>query len=440
MERALEPEGINQLFEKNADRQYLKKLTFSSMVNVMAAVVCGKHPSVRAAHKAMRDELPASLTALYEKINHLEMPTIEAFVRYSADRLEPVLNQLPETAKPWLPGYRVKVLDGNHLAATDRRLKVLRGCSAGPLPGQALVVFQPENGLVTQIVACENGHAQERSLLNPVLEAVEANDLYIEDRNFCTLGFLFGVANRHGFIAVRQHANLPVESAGTLRSCGRTETGTVFEQKITLREGDDILSVRRIVLRLDKPTRDGDVEMAILTNLPSADATGAVVAELYRRRWSIESLFGRIERNLKSEIASLGYPGAALFAFSVALVSNNVFAVVEKAMMAAKADHPDAKVKKMQLSHFALVEAIRGVHKGVELYVDDDTWRPFQTASDAAMARFLIASAKNSDWQRYEKALVRPRKKPTERTRFKDRPHVSTAKLLGRVDDNDLND
>ena len=47
MERALEPDSINRLFEDNAERQYSKRLMFSSMVDVMTAVVCGKHPSVR---------------------------------------------------------------------------------------------------------------------------------------------------------------------------------------------------------------------------------------------------------------------------------------------------------------------------------------------------------------------------------------------------------
>ena len=33
-----------------------------------------------------------------------------------------------------VPGFRVKVLDGNHLGKTERRLKVPRDVAAGPLP------------------------------------------------------------------------------------------------------------------------------------------------------------------------------------------------------------------------------------------------------------------------------------------------------------------
>jgi hypothetical protein len=37
------------------------------MVDLTAVVVCGVHPSVHAAYKALREQLPVSLTALYEK-------------------------------------------------------------------------------------------------------------------------------------------------------------------------------------------------------------------------------------------------------------------------------------------------------------------------------------------------------------------------------------
>src|SRR5690606_11001677 len=112
------------------------------------------------------------------------------------------------------------------------------------------------------------------------------------------------------------------------------------------------LVLRRIVLQLDLPTRDGDTEMAILTNLPSDVADAPTIADLYRRRWTIESLFARVERNLQSEIATLAYPGAALFAFAVALVASNVFAVVHAAMTAAQKAHEDPKVAEMPLSDF----------------------------------------------------------------------------------------
>ena len=100
---------------------------------------------------------------------------------------------------PLLPGYHVKILDGNHLAGTEHRLKELRTIRAGALPGHALVVLDPGLMLATDVILCEDGHAQERSLLDQVLEIVRARDLWIEDRNFCKTNFLFGITGRDAF-------------------------------------------------------------------------------------------------------------------------------------------------------------------------------------------------------------------------------------------------
>jgi hypothetical protein len=431
MERALEPKGLDVLFRKKAERQYEKELLFSSLVELMALVVCGMHPSVHKAYESMREKLPVTLTALYAKLNGVEVGTSEALVAYSADRLEPVIEALGMPSAPWLRGYRIKVLDGNHLAATERRLEVLRECAAGPLPGQSLVVLDPETGLATQMVGCEDGHAQERSLFEPVLAGVRPKDVYIGDRNFCTLGFLFGVAERKGFFVIRQHAQLPIVSEGTLRRRGRTDSGEVLEQSVTLSLDGQELVVRRIVVRLDKPTRDGDVELSILTNLPSGvDAT--TIADLYRRRWTIESLFARVERNLQSELATLAYPGAAVFTFAVALVASNIFAVVHASLTAAQKTHEDEKVAQMPLSDFSIVEQIRTVNPGMTVALSDELWRRFRTLPAPQLAKQLLRWTRHVDWRNFRKAVRGP-KVTRKRTRFLDTPHVSTARLLGRA-------
>jgi hypothetical protein len=432
MERTLEPSVLDGLFRKEANKPYEKELLFSSLVNLMSLVVCGIRPTVRSAYKAMREQLPVTLTALYAKLNRVEVGTCQALVADSAQRLRPVIEALG-TASAWLPGYRIKVLDGNHIASTERRLEVLRDCAAGPLPGQSLVVLEPETGLAMQRVGCEDGHAQERSLLEPVLAAVEPKDVYIADRNFCTLGFLIGIAKRDGFFVIRHHANMPVTSSGTLRHRGRTESGEVLEQAVTLKLGEETLVARRIVLRLDKPTRDGDTEMSIVTNLSSDVADARRVAGLYQRRWTVESLFARIERNLQSELATLAYPGAALFVFAVALVASNVFAVVHAAMIAAQKTVDDPKIGAMPLSHFAIVEEIRTTHRGMGVALSEECWQPFQSKPPPALAKLLLRWARHIDWEAFRKSVRGPKLPRTKRSRFRDTPHVSTARLLGRA-------
>jgi hypothetical protein len=87
----------------------------------------------------LADTLPVSITSVDHKLNHLEPEVMAAMVRPTAARLRPVIETSGGAHAPWLPGYRVLLLDGNHLAATQRRLDVLRGCTAGPLPGHSSV-------------------------------------------------------------------------------------------------------------------------------------------------------------------------------------------------------------------------------------------------------------------------------------------------------------
>jgi hypothetical protein len=54
------------------------------------------------------------------------------------------------------------------------------------MPGKSLVVLDPALMLAVDVFPCEDGHAQERSLLASVLPSVEAGDVWIADRNFCT--------------------------------------------------------------------------------------------------------------------------------------------------------------------------------------------------------------------------------------------------------------
>ncbi len=186
----------------------------------MGLVVNRIQPAVNSAYHARAKTIGVSLKSVYNKLDNLETGISAAMVGTTAERLETVVTTMGGALPPLLPGYRIKILDGNHLAATDHRIKELRTIRAGALPGQALVVLDPSLMLVTDVVLCEDGHAQERSLLGQTLEIVRAKDVWIDDRNFCTTGFLFGIARREAFFVVRQHAaTLHWEFTGKKRAC-----------------------------------------------------------------------------------------------------------------------------------------------------------------------------------------------------------------------------
>ena len=118
---------------------------------------------------------------------------------------------------------------------------------------------------------------------------MQADDLWIQDRNFCTCAFLCEIDSRGAGFITRQHAGLPFEVVTSLRSVGRIETGHVAEQRVQVRDAQGHAHLfRRIQVKLDQATRDGDRVLYILTNLPLRKASAKRVARLYRKRWTLE--------------------------------------------------------------------------------------------------------------------------------------------------------
>ena len=107
-------------------------------------------------------------------------------VAETADSMDQIIAALPDPPDEPVKGLRLRTLDGNFLAGTDHRLACLRGCGAAALPGMSLVVRDGRTGLLTDLVPCEDAYTNERPLYPEVLPLVEANDLWLADRNFCT--------------------------------------------------------------------------------------------------------------------------------------------------------------------------------------------------------------------------------------------------------------
>ena len=164
LERVFEPARLNDWFEAVTEKQYTRELLFSSAFELMSVVVFKAFGSVHAAYQAKRTagEITVSVTSVYNKLNGVEAQTSRALVRDTAGHLRHLVEDVQGGCRPWLPGYRVKVLDGNCIAATEHRLQVLRTTAAGPLPGKALVVYDPAVEMAIDVFPCEDGHAQER--------------------------------------------------------------------------------------------------------------------------------------------------------------------------------------------------------------------------------------------------------------------------------------
>ncbi len=426
MEVFLAPEELDDLFEQTAQSGYTRELLFSNLVKMMSLVVCSIHQSIGSAYKAMSAEIGVSKTAVYDKLNRLEPSVSQALVRYSALQMATLSHQIGGQLPTVLPKYRLKILDGNGLGATEHRLKILRNIRSGPLPGKSIVVLDPVLGLAIDMFPCEDGHAQERSLFSPVLETVEANDLWIGDRNFCTTGLVFGIEDQQAAFIIRQHENLPWQETSELVEEGRIEGGVVFSQSgVVAYEGRE-LHCRRVVVQLDQPTRDGETYIALLTNLPESEASSQVVAQLYRSRWKVETLFQIATQIFHCEIKTLGYPRAALFSFSMALVAYNLFSCLKSILGSV---HGTDKVEG-KLSYYYLADELEGTYRGMMIALPPEQWENLRSLSLNQFSALLQDWGRRVNLESFTSSKRKPKKKQPKPAYDPRHPHVSTARLL----------
>jgi IS4 transposase len=427
LEKLLRPDRLDQIFEDSKQRQYTRQLLFSQIVAVMASVVTRTQTSVHAAYLAMKDRLGVSPAALYEKLNHIEPEVASVLVQQTAADAAKVIDAMPSAKKVILPGLEVFYLDGNHLAATEHRLAELRTTREGPLPGQSLALLDAQRDLIVELVPCEDGHTQERALLPELLERLRERIVIVADRNFCTTKFLFGLASRKAFFVIRQHGStLTWKLRGKRRRVGRIASGTVSEQGMELHNGDATLAIRRVTLCLDHPTESGDTEIQILTNLSVEQATALQVAQTYGTRWTVEGAFQTLTDVLRCEIATLGYPRAALFGFATAVLAYNTYAVVKASLRAAHG----TEVIQEKLSDYHLLGDVAATYVGMDIAVPDACWEPYRSMPVRRFANKLKALAHRVKLTRYPKQKRGPKKPQPRKTSGRRNHHISTARVL----------
>jgi hypothetical protein len=110
----------------------------------------------------------------------VEIEVSAALLRETAHELGQLIQQMGGQPPALIPGYQVRILDGNALASVK--------------PGQ----------------------------------------LWIADRNMCTLEFLTGIAQRQSAFVIRLHQNLPWQALSDLQWVAEVEVGQLWEQRINI--------------------------------------------------------------------------------------------------------------------------------------------------------------------------------------------------------------
>ena len=425
--RVLSPELLDQWYDETVESQYTNELLFSCVFDTMTEVVRGCKPSVHAAYTASRDKIGVSVTSLYNKLSGIEANTSAELVRHTARTVSPIIEQLAGKAPSLVPGYDVKIIDGNCLKSSEHRIKELRDYTGGALPGKSLVIYDPALRMPVDVIPCEDGHAQERALFNELVECVSQNELWVADRNFCTRNLLFSIDERKAFFAIRQHRIFPFSETGPEIKIGKTDTGEVFEQSMEIADDSgQILPLRRIRVHLKSQTRDGDKDIYIVSNLPPKQVDAVTIAKLYRSRWKIETSFQELEKYYNSEITTLGYPKAALFAFCIALVSYILMAVGKAALTCI---HGQEKIDN-EVSGYYIAHELSQMYPGMMVVLPQPEWKIFNQISDEELVDWIRNTSQGVDLLKYKKNPRGPKKVKPHIKHSKKNSHKATSKII----------
>jgi len=421
---------FEELFDRECrPRQWNRKLTISAIAWLMLAVVSGVRRSVFAAFQA--DQATASPTitataaALYAKYGRIDPRYTTAVVRESGRRMSGLLRAAGVKEPFGWDGYRIIVLDGTDLGGTEHRLKVLRRIKAAGLPGRFVAAYELATGVVIDAAASEDAYTSERELVRAILAAAVLNNLFVADRHFCTTEILFSIIDHRAFFVIRQHEHLRWRPLKAAWPVGRVDTGEVWEQPIEVEDTDsgECRRMRRIILKLDTPTDEGDTEIVLLSNLERVSALR--ICELYRERGTIERHFALVKTVLHGEVESLGRPRAALFAMGMALVAANALAVVKQALRVTHGEEEFAK-----LSGYYLADDVAGNYRAVEALVAEVEWRALEAAPIETFWDWCRSVASRVRTRGLHKHLRGPKKPPPPRASGKERHHYSTYRLL----------
>ena len=269
---------LNRIFDDNRELQYDYVATFQAVAATVADVALNFSDNFNQAYKEHKEELEVSRQSFYAKTRGVEPAVSEAIVLHSAERAIEMQEALEFGAWELLPGYRCLSVDGNVLAKSDKRLKVLREVKGAPLPGKVVARFDLQRQVFDRAYVLLDGHSQESTCCDRIVDDLVPKDVLIADQHYCIVPFLTKVAEANGFFAIRQHGRLKGVLLGKRKRIGRISTGVVYQQEMKLSAADDAMTVRRITVELDEPTRDGDQVIHLLTNLPN-EIAATVVAE-----------------------------------------------------------------------------------------------------------------------------------------------------------------
>ncbi len=400
---ALHDDWIDTVAEadEGPDDESIRETLFALAVDAIAALAMHAR-TPQAATGNVSSASGVAVAALHDGMSRWRAGWGRALVRDSVDLLLPVAATRADERARSVGGMRLRVLDG----AGDGCAPGAAGCgcgracddpareAAGASGARALPVYDPDLGMIVDLLPVERGRAHERAFVGALLETVRPGELWIVDGRFDTDAIVSGWPRRGGaFVLCEYGGAAACRPLGGWRDAGRLDTGYLREQAVGIAgDGDAAGTLRRIEWR--DHTLDGSpgATVAVLTNLPAGQFDARQVMQLARRRW-------RDALPLPLDPVTGGAPfggvpaRASLLASGIAALAYNAFSVMTRVVGGALTlDERDAE---RVPSHIA--DGVAATYAGMMIALPPDWWRRYDQLPAAALGQMVRMLAVHVD-------------------------------------------
>ena len=423
---------LQGLWERFRGGCYEKLLSFTAMVRLIADSLLHYGGSGRRSFEksSEREELPCSVQAVYKKLARLPVEVSQAFLAECTAALReafptPSERELPKSLRE----FRPCILDGKAIKKVAKRLKPLRGRTAGLLGGRALAAMDWKTGLAVCMHAHPDGHANDirfmPDLLPVVVQQLAGPRLFVADRAFCDVqqpARITAVEGDH--YVVRYHPKVPFDrDPERPERNGSDEYGRGFtEQWGWLGSESNKLRcyVRRIALK-----RTGAETIILITDLQDAKCYPAVdLLWLYGERVGIEYLFQQVTEVFGLQGLISSSPQGCIFQLAFCLLLYNMIQVVrayvaegqKRGVETISAEKLFDDVKRELIAWHVMIDVPTTLH----YFEPEPTW-----ADVARRLKKLLGTSWSETWVKAPRQPGRP-KSPAKHTRT----HGSVYRIL----------
>lgn len=430
LHHVLESQHLDQWYEQNRGRSYQRVLAFSELVTILRDCLLA-NTSVHQ-HWSRHDDLGVTAPAFHQKLGRIPVELSERFLADTTARLAELVDIRPQRTLPaTLADLRPLVIDARTIKHAAKRLKPTRTQPGAALGGKTLAALDPATGLLVAMAANADADANETTRLDALLRQLpttpERPVLIVADRQYGDLTQPRRMldADAHFLVRLPKRLTFQADSARPARHYTDADGRAVIEEWGTLGR-DHSLTVRRLTIKRSRPADD----LVAATSLLDGDRHPALdLLELYRERWTIETVFHDVVTVFGLERLIGGRPLAMVFQASFCMLLYNVIQGLRQLTARTQAIEPQT------ISPKKMFDGIRRSLTALnELLTPDDCVSALAADADAAPADVrrrleeLLGRAWHPYWLKREKR--ESEKKPRSPRPRKFGGHFSIQRIL----------